>query len=167
MNLTIEGNDIEDDGGAGVAISASHHTVSAISVAIDDNLLKLNAGDGIYVSGGNVTLSIQTNTVENNGGNGIEIDGESNATIGGTVARDGNVIAGNTNDGISINGYAAQDDVVVAPDSNWNTSVLSAGDLIENNLIGVVERELYVRARRDRHDRERTRRDRGSLLGLP
>ena len=75
---------------------------SSFAANIIDNTITTSGGEGIYVAGGTVTVTIQENDVESNFLHGIAILSESNATIGGTAAGAGNVIAGNGVYGIDL-----------------------------------------------------------------
>ena len=99
VTIEIQGNEIESNQNGGVVISAAGASIKSSSVAIKaisssssfaanivGNTIKTNTGDGIFVTGGVVTLSIQGNDVAGNTANGINIEKESNATIGGSVA---------------------------------------------------------------------------------
>ncbi len=84
MTLTIQGNTIEGNGGAGVSITASSEG-SSFKADLTGNTVNANGGDGIYVTGGTVTVTALGNDVEGNSSNGIEIIAESGATVGGTA----------------------------------------------------------------------------------
>ena len=93
-----------------------------------------NAAGGIYISGGVLDVvagnDIGTNAAGTgaiaNGNDGVEIaNGASKNTIGGAAAGAGNVISGNTNDGVQIVGSGTSDNVV-------------AGNLIGTNVTGTV-----------------------------
>ncbi len=128
VTLTIQGNDIENNGGGashggtGVSIRGSS-SGSPFSANLYDNTINNNGGEGINVSGGTVTLALQNNDVEGNFLDGIKILSESGATIGGTSEGAGNVISGNGVYGILLAG---------------TSGASSTGDLIEGNKIGVL-----------------------------
>ena len=102
VTIEVQGNDIESNQTGGVAISVSRSSSSSSSFAanIVGNTIKTNTGDGIFVTGGAVTLTIQGNEVDGNTAAGIAVN-EPNATIGGTGTGAGNTIA--TNGGAGIN----------------------------------------------------------------
>jgi hypothetical protein len=94
------------------------------------NLISGNHGDGIQlVSGGgdvmegNYIGTDATGTVAlGNGGNGIDVLGSSNDTIGGAVPGAGNLISGNHGDGV----FLGLDDAADSPTAN----------ILQGNLIG-------------------------------
>jgi Bacterial Ig-like domain (group 3)/Right handed beta helix region/Periplasmic copper-binding protein (NosD) len=122
-------NNIQGNTGDGIEISANNTTTASLASLIGNNIGG-NHLDGIQVTGGIVTVTIQRNTILGNTADGIEIDQESNATIGGTSNSASNSISGNKADGISIVGNTP--------------SLPSTGDLIENNQIGVSVGDVVV-----------------------
>lgn len=85
-----------------------------------DNVISGNTGEGVWfrdIAPSNVNVVVQGNligvgadgtTVVANSGNGILADGPANSTtIGGSGVGEGNVIAGNTGDGIRLDGSGA------------------------------------------------------------
>ena len=136
VTIEIQGNDIESNQNGGVSISVGKGAIKSSSLAINakgssssfaakivGNTIKTNTGDGIFVAGGVVTLTIQGNDIEGNTTNGIDIENESNATIGGSAAGAGNIVAGNSGQGVLVAG-------------TFDSSPV--GDLIEGNKIGVL-----------------------------
>ena len=100
VTLTIQGNDVEGNGTSGVRITASDPG-SSFAANIIDNTIKTSNGNGIYVTGGIVTVTVQGNDIEGNTADGIAIV-ETNASIGGTAVGAGNTITGNVGDGIDL-----------------------------------------------------------------
>ncbi|MEO8279377.1 MAG: DUF4347 domain-containing protein, partial [Ideonella sp.] len=93
---TIRGMVIRDFSGSGISIVAGS----------DNNLIV-----GNYV--GRLTATgTDAGAAEANGDRGIEVFGAGN-TIGGLTAADRNVVAGNTNDGIALDGASAHDNLVL------------------------------------------------------
>ena len=130
IDSSIIGTDFSGDfglgnSGSGVMIDNVPDNVIGTSLATG-NLLSGNSGDGLFISGGGATGNlvqgnyIGTNysgsTFLSNKGNGVEISGSSNNTIGGTTPETGNLISGNFGDGVLIN--------------------FSDGNLVEGNYIG-------------------------------
>ncbi len=123
------GNLVNGNGGVGVEVSATN-TASAFPASMIGNSIEANGADGILVTGGIVTVAIQGNEINDNTGNGIEIDGESNITIGGLALVASNIIAGNAANGILIDGTS--------------TALPSAGDFIDGNQIGIPGEDVIV-----------------------
>ncbi len=126
---TTSGSLALGNGGAGVFVSsgASSNIIGGTSVGAR-NVISGNTSDGIYVTGagtddnviqGNfIGTNVAGTAALGNGDRGIQIeDNASNTQIGGTAAGAGNVISGNSNDGIIL--------------SNSST-----GSIIEGNFIG-------------------------------
>ncbi len=109
MLIELSGANVQTDP-VGLTISGAGATVRGLAI---DNWLS-GIGDGIEISGANVTIAgnfIGTNASgETRGANeeGIRIDsGAENLTIGGTSPADRNVIAGNFNDVENGGGFLA------------------------------------------------------------
>jgi parallel beta-helix repeat protein len=118
------------NGGDGVLVDAASGNV--IGTAGNGNVLSGNLGNGVHVFGttaasasGNVITGnfIGTNNTGTaavaNVMDGVLLDGATNTTVGGTVLMSGNVVAGNTQDGILVTGSAA------------------TGNLLERNFVGI------------------------------
>ena len=120
--LFIAGNDVSSNSGSGLQISVTTHgETNPFPATIVNNSIVHNAGDGIYVAYGVVTVTAQGNQILDNEDNGIEIDYESNALIGGPDPGEANHIADNGGDGIVLQGTYADP---------------SRNDVIEENAIG-------------------------------
>ena len=106
--------------GAGNVISGS---TSFSGVEIDGS-----ASSGNLVAGNKIGTDITGNLALGNVGGGVvATDGASNNTIGGTAAGAGNVISGNTDDGVEITGSGTSGNLVV-------------GNLIGTNAAGIQPR---------------------------
>jgi hypothetical protein len=118
------------NGGDGVLVDAASGNV--IGTAGNGNVLSGNLGSGVRVfattavsANGNVITGnfIGTNNTGTaavaNVMDGVLLDGATNTTVGGTVLMSGNVVAGNTQDGILVTGSAAN------------------GNLLERNFVGI------------------------------
>jgi parallel beta-helix repeat protein len=117
---TIKGLGIEDFNGDGILVESSNNLIGG-SIAGDGDVISGNTGDGIrilatanqpatgnQVEGDFIGTDASGTFAQPNGGNGIEIQADSN-TIGGSIAGargafsgPGNLISGNKNDGILI-----------------------------------------------------------------
>ena len=95
--------------GTGVVVDAPMTVVGGV-VPEARNIISGNTGDGVEVRSDGTAATLQLNFIGTdltataalgNGGNGVEFDNTSNATVGGTTAF-GNVISGNGLAGISI-----------------------------------------------------------------
>jgi hypothetical protein len=165
--VTIQGNRIGTDatgavalgnGGNGIALNG-HATVGG-TAAGTRNIISGNTQNGLLISdGGGATANvIQGNFIGTdltgakalgNGMAGIKINFASNNTIGGTEAGEGNLISGNNQDGILMNGDGATGNVVqgnmigVAADGTSRLGNIANGvfltNFAANNMIGVAE----------------------------
>lgn len=120
-------------GGCRVQGGASNNTIGGGTLAAR-NVLSGNGEDGIYVTdAGTDSTVIQGNYFGTNaagtaaipnGDRGVQIEsGATNTIIGGTGTNDGNLISGNTGDGLII--------------ADWLT-LGTTGTIVEGNLIGVA-----------------------------
>jgi hypothetical protein len=94
----------------GVDLEADGNTVGGTTAGAG-NVISGNTGDGVALGSSNNLVAsnfVGTNAAGTaalaNSKNGVDISGSNNNTVGGTVSGDGNVISGNTNDGVLING---------------------------------------------------------------
>jgi parallel beta-helix repeat protein len=118
---TVQGNDIGTQSGGvgalgnhdvGVVITTSGNTLGGTTVAAR-NIIADNASNGVALDGsGNLVegnfigvLASGTATIGNQG-DGVFVGGSSN-TVGGTATGAGNLISGNTQNGVAISGGAA------------------------------------------------------------
>ena len=117
--------------GTGVEIdgAATDNTIGGTTAAAG-NVISGNTGDGVEIDGTPTSNNlIEGNEIGTNpagtaalpnGGDGVEIDaGPTNNTVGGTTAAAGNLISGNTENGVEINGT-------------------TSGNVIEGDDIGTV-----------------------------
>src|SRR5579884_324983 len=120
----------------GIVIDSSNNTVGGSSFGAS-NLISGNSNDGVLINGsGNQVLgnSIGTNPAGNAAvanGSGIMIDGSSN-TVGGTSSGAGNLISGNTSDGVFIS--TGDNNQVLGNSIGTNP----AGNTALANKIGIV-----------------------------
>jgi hypothetical protein len=100
----------------GIQLSSGVNTVGGTTAAAR-NIISGNHNDGIAIGSGNLVLGnyIGTNvsgtSALGNSVNGIEVDGGA-STLGGTTAASANVISGNGNDGILLDGSNSINQVV-------------------------------------------------------
>jgi parallel beta-helix repeat protein len=109
IGINAAGTAAIPNGTDGVAITGSNCTFGN-AVSGGSNIISGNTGQGVNITGAGakvyncyIGLSPAGTTAMPNGGNGIQISNNT-ATIGGTSANQGNFIAGNTSNGISISG---------------------------------------------------------------
>ncbi|MCH9662080.1 MAG: right-handed parallel beta-helix repeat-containing protein, partial [Gammaproteobacteria bacterium] len=121
--------------GLRIDLGASGNTVGGTTTSAR-NVISGNSGDGVYVSdSGTDSNVIQGNFIGTNAAGtaalantdrGVQIENSaSNTQIGGTVAGAGNVISGNSNDGIII--------------SNSSIGTLIEGNFIGTDLTGTID----------------------------
>ncbi len=113
-------------------------TVSVLLGASSRNVISGNAGDGVLITGsgttGNVVegnyigVDVTGSTTLANHGNGVSISGTGGNTVGGTASGAGNVISGNTGDGVNISSTAN----LVTPVSLYNADG-NANDSVSGN----------------------------------
>ncbi len=157
-NNLITGNNIGTDAVAqwpnlanGVAVQSG-----AAGNTISNNVISGNSQDGVLISGipttgttvsGNVIgLTGGGNAILANGGSGVHILDASDNTIGGMTAGLGNVVSGNTLDGIFIEGLAATNVVLgnfIGTDIGGTLSLGNSGDGVgingmQNTIGGAV-----------------------------
>jgi hypothetical protein len=123
------------NGGNGITLGGGSNVVIGGTNAADQNVISGNGGSGIFIpqvstGGGPVNAVIEGNLIGvmlvtglfpsvlpgfiglPNGGDGATILGGTHTTIGGAAAGAGNLIAGNTNDGIRIGPGASGNQVI-------------------------------------------------------
>jgi hypothetical protein len=147
-------------GGLQFNAGSSGSTVRALSLVDASGAGVAIAGGGVTLTGNYIGLALDGMTVAANGGNGVELDGLSGNTIGGTTAAARNVISGNHLNGIDINGSSSntiegnyigtdvsgtldrgntQNGVVVTNGAKSNTIGGTSGNVISgNNANGVL-----------------------------
>ncbi len=108
-----QGNSTSPGGWAGISVNSAGNTVGG-TTALQRNVIAGNEAFGVWVGGNGNTISgnyIGLNAAGTaavgNGYQGIGLSNASNNTIGGTAAGAGNVISGNSNDGIIISGTSS------------------------------------------------------------
>ena len=135
-NCTISGNI-----GSGIYVGGNSNTIGG-TTACAGNLISGNTGVGIDLSGSaNVVLGnrIGTNAAGTaalaNSGDGIDVFA-SNNTIGGTASGAGNVISGNSGDGIQITGTGVTGNVVLG--NLIGTNAAGTGAVANVGLAGIM-----------------------------
>ena len=131
------------NGRTGIEVDNSPDNLIGGPGAGQGNIISSNRTDGIFIhnpgSTGNIVQgnAIGTNFQSDTSGNlanlidGIEINGASGNTVGGTAAGDGNVIARNNGNGISIRGPNASGNTVLGNFIGTD----SLGDGLLGNLV--------------------------------
>ncbi len=113
--IQIDGSGLLGSGNNGLVVSAGSSTIEGLAiVGFTGSGIVLTLGGGDVVSANYLGLSPVAGQAGPNG-TGISIVGSSNNTIGGSSATSANVISGNNNNGISIDGSggsAAGNDVL-------------------------------------------------------
>ncbi|MEE9321792.1 MAG: cadherin domain-containing protein [Granulosicoccus sp.] len=115
------------NGGHGVLLySGVQDTVVGGNTSTAANIISGNGASGVVISGGGGSDTISNRVIGNligtnaagdtiiaNAGDGVQVvDGASNNTIGGIFGVSGNIISGNTNDGIVLSGTDTSNNVV-------------------------------------------------------
>ena len=112
--IQIDGSALSQ-GANGFVLTASSSTIEGLSiVGFSGSGVVLNSSNGDLVAANYLGLPAIGGPAGNGNGTGISIIGSSNNTIGGTSPSSGNVISGNTGNGILINaggGPATANDV--------------------------------------------------------
>ncbi len=120
------GNNALANGGDGVRVDgASGNTIGNI-VDTDGNLISGNTLNGVRVTGAGATgnmiignfigTDFGGNGVIANGLNGVAVEDAGSNTIGGSTGKDGNIISGNTGDGVLLTGAGATGNILIG---NW------------------------------------------------
>ena len=100
---------------AGITISGASGTTIGGTTTVARNVISGNLGDGVDLGSGATDTLLEGNYVGTdqtgsnalgNRGVGVSVNGAQGVTIGGTVQSAGNVISGNTQSGLSIQGAA-------------------------------------------------------------
>ncbi len=128
------GNVIDSNFGSGVEIFGTVATDSASDLVQGNSIgVYANGSSGNSDESGNISsgiefgyssgLSILGNLIENNHASGVDGSSSNGTTIGGSASGAGNIITANNGFGVGLLG---------------DESSLSTGDLIEDNLIGVL-----------------------------
>ena len=124
IGTTEAGTAANSNGFAGVSIGSPNNTVGGTTPGAG-NLISGNGHEGVYISSSGNQVQGNLIGTDVNGtadvGNilqGVRIQGGTNNTIGGTAAGARNLISGNDNNGVQIDGSAA------------------TGNLVQGNIIG-------------------------------
>jgi parallel beta-helix repeat protein len=162
LSNRVEGNFIGTDStgmtaepnlGDGVGLAGASGNTIGDTVSGAGNLISGNLGSGIRLNGeaasnavlGNFIGTDESGNVElNNHGNGVDLTGDVNDTIGGTAPGAGNVITGNLGSGINLTAGATGDLVqgnVIGTEESGPNGIGNGGDgvdlaAVENNTIG-------------------------------
>jgi hypothetical protein len=116
IGVNVYGTAPVSNTGSGIAISDF-----SSNDAISDNVISGNDGDGIDISQGSPSISVQGNLIGvdsygtlaiGNSDWGVIVDQSPSATVGGTAAGAGNVISGNGQGGLAIYGGVSDFDLV-------------------------------------------------------
>ncbi len=152
-NTTIIGNSIGVDengstafGNQGFGIRVSNAstgtTIGGTRSSLQFNVISGNQGDGILLLGGStvvlgnvIGINRQLEAALPNGQNGVEIR-TPNATIGGTAAGVGNIIAGNQKDGVLATNFSGSGVVILG---NTVGTTPSGASGLGNGAVGVAD----------------------------
>ncbi|MBN1991821.1 MAG: right-handed parallel beta-helix repeat-containing protein [Anaerolineae bacterium] len=146
-NAVIRGLQIQDFPGNGIHLTnASTSTIGGINsspdtgCAGDCNLIIGNQDDGVDLDGSATTgNTVSGNHILNNGdngGSGVSIDdGATNNTIGGTTSSERNLISGNKEYGVRVDGSSTMSNTIKANYIGTNINGLAA---IGNAMSGVL-----------------------------
>ena len=119
--IEISGAGLKGAGDNGLVIVAGGSTISGLSlVGFSGSAIVLQTGNGSVISGNDLGITPSGSAATPNQ-QGITLAGSSNNTVGGLTGGVGNVISGNTGDGILIEAAGGED---------------SSADLVVGNLIG-------------------------------
>src|SRR5262249_22597645 len=124
IGLDTSGTNARGNGSVGLEINNSANNVVGGTTPADRNLISGNSNDAVDVVGaastGNVIegnylgLDVTGTRAVANGGNGVWIStGASNNTVGGTAPGAGNVISGNADDGVKIEGSTVTGNLIL------------------------------------------------------
>jgi CSLREA domain-containing protein len=150
--------------GVGVNILDSSDNYVGFIPGAAGNVISGNTGTGVLIKNSSPSVPAEANIVQGNligtdktglvalanGGAGVEIDGSNKNEIGCTVPEEGNVISGNTGDGVEITGGASSNLVqgnFIGVASDGTTAMGNGGSGVEiysvsapgssNNTIGI------------------------------
>jgi CSLREA domain-containing protein len=135
----IVGNHIVGNGEQGVNVQETSGNRIGGTVVGDRNVISGNGSDGVRIAGIGSDNSVLGNFIgtdtagtsaTSNGESGVEIDYASGSTIGGTESGEGNVIAHNTGDGVTVTG-----DVLSTDQDDGN--VIQGNSIHSNGGLGI------------------------------
>ncbi len=155
IGLDNTGTSASANGGEGLEISTSGNVIGGTTAA-ERNVISGNGLRGVYLNGsvasnniiqGNYIGTNATGTAAVGNGTGIIVNvGASNNTIGGATVGAGNVISGNTSDGLRIRDTGSSGNLVqgniIGLDATGTSSLGNGDDGVEidagaaNNIIG-------------------------------
>ena len=112
------------NGAEGVLVQSSSDLIGVVGAG---NIISANAGDGVQLDAGATQVQVAGNYIgvapgggfmfgnppPGNGGDGVDIIGAANNTVGGNSAGAGNTISSNAEDGVAISGATATGNIVV------------------------------------------------------
>lgn len=153
-NVTVDNNNVHDNGGLGIAIDGVDTSLDVVSVqsnTIQDNV----GGDGLRVNlssstGSHVVDRVLTsnNTIERNAGDGIEVNLQ-NLSITTDIVASGNTVNANTGRGIFVDvlNTDINDIVVNLNNVDGNTGGAGVSVLLDNTSGGVkVADQIHLRS---------------------
>jgi hypothetical protein len=106
----VQGNLIDYNGGDGIYVFANNVTIGGTTSGAG-NVIYGNSKNGVYIEFGSSGMLLQGNSIGTdllgdsgvgNSGNGVQVYGSSNNTIGGAAAGEGNLISGNGGGGVTF-----------------------------------------------------------------
>ncbi len=155
IGVTLAGTAALANGGSGILVSACNSNTIGGSTSGASNVCSGNTGDGIQltgasssntISGNNCGLNLAGTAAVANGGSGIDLNGATNNTVGGTAAGAGNTCSGNTGRGIYLQGTTTGNTLQgnicglnaagTAAVANGNSGITLAASTVTGNTIG-------------------------------
>jgi CSLREA domain-containing protein len=138
-----------------VIVDSTENSVGVNFMGTFGNLISGNTGDGVLIQDSTVSGNFLDNFVQSNligtnaagtaalanGGAGVELDGAAGNLIGGATTNDGNLISGNTGDGVEITGGASTNDVqgnLIGVAANGTTLLGNGGSGVEIYTVAVT-----------------------------
>ena len=127
IGTDVKGTDALGNSGSGVLIDGASNNTIGGTTSGTRNVISANGADGVVIGGPSTGNSVQGNFIgtdatgsldRGNSANGVRIANAHTNTIGGTTAAARNVISGNNQNGVRIDGTSA------------------TGNLVQGNLIG-------------------------------
>lgn len=143
-NITVNGNNVSDNAGLGIAIDGVDSSLGVVSVQAN-SILDNTGGDGLRVNLSSTTgahvvdrVLANANTIERNAGDGIEIDLH-DLSITTDVIANGNAVSENTGRGIFVDVLNTDINDVVVNNNTVDSNTGGAGiSVLLNNTTGGV-----------------------------